>query len=613
MRILIFIVSFFLINLNSFAQTGIGTTTPDASAKLDVSATNKGFLPPRVTLNSATDNTTIANPAEGLLVYNKGSVGLQAGYYYWNGANWATIATATSAGNGVTASDMRKIYDSVGNATTINSTGATFTVTTSGKYQIDFSASATCGNCTLEVNFQVRDGSNNNQVIASDKQTSYSNNVHSEYNGKVEVNLLSGKSYNVLVFTTTNYGYIANNDYCRVYIKQVSGNLPVTGQTVEYGIARYTGADVALSDGATVAFDATASGNLSWNSSNNRFTLKANKTYIIESSISIYGGTPSAARFQIYDYTNSKSLGNSMFMSQGGSGTNYPNANTPMKCIVTPTTDIQVGIKLEGHYGAIPGIIGSTSTVSTNGSSNVSYFMVHQIGSSAIINPWTLSGSDTYNTTGNVGIGTNTPTVALDVTGDTKVSGVLTAGGNTYPTNTGTNGYALTTNAAGAASWNAVPPVGVITAYAGTTAPTGYLICDGSQVSRTTFAALFAIIGTTYGSGNNSTTFNLPDLTGRVPVGKNAGTFSTLGTKGGEETHVMTVNEMPAHKHTTTVNSATDPSAIGGYAPNSQSMFFGTDRSSTTRNWDTAMQSTGGSAAFNVLQPYTVINYIIKF
>jgi hypothetical protein len=76
------------------AQTGIGTTTPDASAKLDVSASNKGFLPPRVTLTSTSDTTTIASPATGLLVYNVGSSGLQAGYYYWNGTSWATIVVA---------------------------------------------------------------------------------------------------------------------------------------------------------------------------------------------------------------------------------------------------------------------------------------------------------------------------------------------------------------------------------------------------------------------------------------------------------------------------------------------------------------------------------------
>lgn len=66
---------FLVISSGSFAQTGIGTTTPHNSAKLDISATNKGFLPPRVTLTSSADATTIPTPAEGLLVYNVGSAG----------------------------------------------------------------------------------------------------------------------------------------------------------------------------------------------------------------------------------------------------------------------------------------------------------------------------------------------------------------------------------------------------------------------------------------------------------------------------------------------------------------------------------------------------------
>ena len=75
----------------------------------------------------------------------------------------------------------------------------------------------------VTLNFQVRDGSNSNVVIGSDYQTSYSNNVHAEYNGRIEVNLLAGKSYNVLV--TASNGGIYNSDYTRVYMKQVSGNL----------------------------------------------------------------------------------------------------------------------------------------------------------------------------------------------------------------------------------------------------------------------------------------------------------------------------------------------------------------------------------------------------
>ena len=89
-----------IISFGLSAQTGIGTTTPHASAKLDVSSTNKGFLPPRVTLTGISDNSTIASPATGLLVYNTGdNVGLPAGYYFWNGNAWATIATAGGSGS----------------------------------------------------------------------------------------------------------------------------------------------------------------------------------------------------------------------------------------------------------------------------------------------------------------------------------------------------------------------------------------------------------------------------------------------------------------------------------------------------------------------------------
>lgn len=95
-QFLLFATLFFSLRMSG--QTGIGTTTPHASAKLDVTATDKGFLPPRVTLTSSTDATTIPSPATGLLVYNTGNnAGLRAGYYYWNGTDWTTIATPTSA------------------------------------------------------------------------------------------------------------------------------------------------------------------------------------------------------------------------------------------------------------------------------------------------------------------------------------------------------------------------------------------------------------------------------------------------------------------------------------------------------------------------------------
>jgi len=91
-------------------------------------------------------------------------------------------------------------------------------------------------------------------------------------------------------------------------------------------------------------------------------------------------------------------------------------------------------------------------------------------------------------------------------------------------------------------------PAGSIVAFGGTSAPTGWLMCDGSAVSRTTYADLFAVLGTTYGNGNGSTTFNLPNLQQRFPLGKaTSGTGSTLGSTGGNIDHTHTG---PSHAHT---------------------------------------------------------------
>lgn len=227
-HILSFVGLFFSIQV--MAQTGIGTTSPHASAKLEVASENKGFLPPRVTLSNVTDATTIPTPATGLLVYNLGSVGLQAGYYYWNGANWATIATGTTAGNAVVAMDMVKLYSDVYSTAPnkiAHSNGYSFTVPVSGRYLFDFSSSGYVNQTLFTLTFSVRQGTT---VLASDFQTSANNNVHVEYNGKLEVNLQSGTTYNVYVNST---GSRDNGDFDRVYYKMVAGNLPVNQHMAE--------------------------------------------------------------------------------------------------------------------------------------------------------------------------------------------------------------------------------------------------------------------------------------------------------------------------------------------------------------------------------------------
>lgn len=100
-----------------------------------------------------------------------------------------------------------------------------------------------------------------------------------------------------------------------------------------------------------------------------------------------------------------------------------------------------------------------------------------------------------------------------------------------------------------------IVPVGSIIDYAGTSVPNGYLECDGSAVSRTAYPLLFAAIGTAWGAGNGSTTFNLPNLNGRTVIGAGTAdatgaTNHTVGQRDGEETHALTTAQMPSHVHT---------------------------------------------------------------
>ena len=263
-------ILFFNVVICSFAQTGIGTTTPNASAKLDVYATNKGFLPPRVTLTSATDASTIASPATGLLVYNTGAnAGLRACYYYWNGTDW-TIAT------------------------------------------------------------------------------------------------------------------------------------PVSSETVDY-VSVTRNSSQTINTGDNIKFNVINGGNIPYDVSTGNFTLTANKTYRLSGTVTLSTGNAGASEIDVTWRTAAgTNLGNyGMILSMNHTVTAAGNGISEI--IYTPTTNTTVSFYTVW-----------ASTNATTQSNNV-YATIEQIGSSAIINPWTLSGTTTYNTTGNVGIGTTSPSAPLEI------------------------------------------------------------------------------------------------------------------------------------------------------------------------------------------------------
>jgi len=171
-------------------------------------------------------------------------------------------------------------------------------------------------------------------------------------------------------------------------------------------------------------------------------------------------------------------------------------------------------------------------------------------------------------------------------------------------------------------------PIGVIIPAAKQNPSNSWLLCDGTAYSRTTYAGLYGVIGDTFGAGDGSTTFNVPDLKGRSPIGvdvtgSRVSEALALGATGGSSTHTLQTSEMPAHSHT-----ITDPGHV--HFPVSGSNFyhtgiaralaagatgafdFGVAQANTGSNvTGITIDNAGGGDQHNNMPPFMAIHYFI--
>lgn len=180
-------------------------------------------------------------------------------------------------------------------------------------------------------------------------------------------------------------------------------------------------------------------------------------------------------------------------------------------------------------------------------------------------------------------------------------------------------------------------PIASVWPYAAASAPSAsWLLCDGSAISRTTYSALFALVSTTYGVGNGTTTFNIPDIRGRVIAGQddmggssanrltNPGTTTggldgdVLGGTGGSETHTLTLAQSPAHDHGGLTGIPLDVGGGGVFnLLQNVKIDIGANVYSPTASAGVidhkhAITSAGSGTAHNVVQPTIILNYIIR-
>ena len=460
------IIFLFGVFVKTNAQTGIGTTTPNASAKLDVYSDNKGFLPPRVTLTDNYDKITIPSPATGLLVYHKGSAGLSSGYYFWNGNAWATIATSGGSGSFAasfmrgsrTASQSMSVNDNVifsnidnsaGSSISLNTTNGKITLSAGNTYRL---IAAVPGFSGSRPSFMWYNETSGSAIGSAANAYAPSDAAGNGASGGIAEVIITPTVNTVVYFklvsvansTSTgsitagsNGDFVTANSYPWFEAQVISGNAPVTGQSVDY-IQASQSANQTLSAAGNVIFNVSTGAGITL--TNGGFELKANKTYKLEAALG--GASTGYGYYAWVDNTNNLLSGGSIGVSMKA-GNAYTDAPQDKAVVFyTPTSNTTVYLRVV----SISGTVTTYPPLVANGYSS-SWATIQQVGSSAIVNPWTLAGSNTYNTLGKVGIGNTAPNANLDI---------RTSPSSTTDPGIGFIGIGTTTSAAGAAGAGAL-------------------------------------------------------------------------------------------------------------------------------------------------------------
>jgi len=268
------------------------------------------------------------------------------------------------------------------------------------------------------------------------------------------------------------------------------------------------------------------------------------------------------------------------------------------------TIILDPGSNTEGDEALLTGQVSSignhTTDVLTEGTTN-RYFS-NELARGAI------SGGNGINVAASTGVISASGTGSITVTVDgIDIDDITDLVADTYGDSS--NIPSITVNTKGqitAISTNAITippgiPTGSLIMYGSASAPSGWLSCDGAAVSRSTYSNLFDVIGTTYGPGDGETTFNVPDLRGRAPIGNGSGsdlTARSVGDEIGAETHTLTIEEIPSHTHSVPNSGSQNNSFDSG-------TLVGNDAEGTSG-------STGGGLAHNNMQPSLAVGFIIK-